>query len=414
MQLSVIIVNYNVKHYLEQCLYSVERAVLGVDAEIIVIDNHSIDNSIEWLQPLFPAVYFIRNTSNLGFARANNIALAKSTGENVLFLNPDTLVAENLVTAGLAYLAAHPDAGALGFRMIDGNGAFLAESKRSFPSPLVSFFKLGGLAALFPHSGIFNKYALGNTDPEKDQKVDVLAGACMLVKREVLNLLNGFDESYFMYGEDIDLSYRIQQLGFENHYFAGAEVLHFKGASSRSQNISYIRNFYGAMLVFVKKHYAKGAAGALSFFIKTAIAAKAVLSLAGRVFTRTVLPGTKPFSPGKILVVGSEEEYAEILAILQSCKGEKMHPERVSVDNITEGAACSLPGLYPYAQKNRVETILFCAGVLPLSVIFKQLQLPGNKNKQFLFHIKGSSHVVGTHHLSPHIVPITSSFTPIA
>lgn len=379
MQLSVIIVSYNVKHYLEQCLYSVQRAVLGIDAEIIVIDNHSDDDSVEWLKPRFPAVRFISNNSNLGFARANNIALAQRTGKYVLFLNPDTLVAENLVKEGLAYMDSHPKAGALGFRMIDGNGAFLPESKRSFPSPLVSFFKLSGLARLFPRSALFNRYALGNTDPKQSQQVEVLAGACMLVKGEVIGELHGFDESYFMYGEDIDLSYRIRQLGFENHYFADAEVLHFKGGSSRKQRIVYIRHFYGAMQVFVRKHYAKGAAGILSPFISIAIATRAALSLAGSVFKQN-LPLKTSFPTGRTLVVASQEEYDAILDMLREHSGAINLIDRITVDEIGKESG----------------NLVFCAGTIPLTVIFEQLQLPGNKNNSLFFHMTRSEHIVGT------------------
>ena len=220
MQLSIIIVSYNVKFFLEQCLHSVHKALLYLEGEVIVIDNHSPDNSIAYLKPLFPAVQFIENNENLGFAKANNRALTYAKGEYVLFLNPDTLVAENCFSLCLDFLKQNQQAGAVGVKMIDGMGRFLPESKRSFPSPLPSFYKLVGLATLFPQSSIFNQYALGNLNKNENQKVGVVAGAFFLVKKKVVDELNGFDVDFFMYGEDIDLSYRIQKAGYQNYYFA--------------------------------------------------------------------------------------------------------------------------------------------------------------------------------------------------
>ncbi len=280
MQVSVIIVNYNVRYFLEQCLHSVLRAMRGVEGEIIVVDNASSDNSMAYLPPLFPSVHFISNNTNLGFARANNQALARCTGAYVLFLNPDTLVPENFLQKTLAYIQQQPNAGALGVRMLDGKGRFLPESKRAFPSPWVSFAKLSGLAALFPRSGFFNRYALGHLDEYCNHEVPVLAGACMLVRRELLLQLKGFDENYFLYGEDIDLSYRIQKAGYTNHYFAEMAIIHFKGESSANATLSRVRFFYTAMLVFVQKHYRTGSSKIIALFLKTAIAARGLLSAA--------------------------------------------------------------------------------------------------------------------------------------
>jgi len=263
-----------------------------MEAEVIVVDNHSADGSVEYLAPLFPVVQFIVNTENRGFAKANNQALARASGEYVLFLNPDTLVPENCFALCLEFMKKNPEAGALGVRMIDGRGRFLPESKRAFPSPMASFYKLMGLAALFPASGIFNKYALGNLDEHKNHGVDVLAGACMLVKKKILDALQGFDESYFMYGEDIDLSYRVQEAGYQNHYFAGTSIIHFKGESSRKSGFNYVKFFYSAMLVFVQKHYKTGPAKLFSYFIRVAITCRAIITALGRVLKPVLFPVT--------------------------------------------------------------------------------------------------------------------------
>jgi len=258
--------------------------------ECFVIDNGSTDGSLAYLQPLFPSIRFIENGENPGFAKANNQVLPLCTGEYVLFLNPDTLVPEDALRLCLSYIKEQPAAGALGVRMIDGKGRFLPESKRSFPSPLTAFFKLTGLAALFPRSGLFNRYALGNLNEFVNHKVAVLAGACLLVKRELLLQLQGFDESYFLYGEDIDLSYRIRQAGYENHYFAGATILHFKGESAGSNSLRHVKYFYEAMQVFVRKHYRGSGGKLLVLFLQVAIVLRGFLSAGNRLVKPVLWP----------------------------------------------------------------------------------------------------------------------------
>ncbi len=290
VQLSIIIVNYNVRYFLEQCLHSVLRASAGLETECFVIDNGSADGSIDYLKPLFPSVRFIENEANPGFAKANNQVLPLCTGEYILFLNPDTLIPEDAFRSCLAYMKAQPAAGALGVRMVDGRGRFLPESKRSFPSPLTAFFKLTGLAGLFPHSGLFNRYALGNLNEHSNHKVAVLAGACLLVKRELLLQLQGFDENYFLYGEDIDLSYRICQAGYENHYFAGTTILHFKGESAGSNSLRHVKYFYEAMQVFVRKHYQGSGGKLLVWFLQLAILLRGFLSAGNRLVKPILWP----------------------------------------------------------------------------------------------------------------------------
>lgn len=261
-----------------------------MEGEVLVVDNNSTDGSIGYLQPRFPGVKFIVNNENLGFARACNQALKMTSGRYVLFLNPDTIVPEDCLTRCVAFFEQEPLAGAIGIRMIDGTGRFLKESKRSFPSPLTSLFKLSGLARLFPHSPVFSRYHLGHLPEDKTHEVDVLAGAFMMVRKEVLDRTGGFDEVFFMYGEDVDLSYRIQELGYRNYYFAGSSIIHFKGESTKRGSMNYVRMFYNAMSIFVRKHYGRGRAGIFSLLIHIAIWIRAGMSAVGHFIRRLGLP----------------------------------------------------------------------------------------------------------------------------
>ncbi|HVT84847.1 MAG TPA: glycosyltransferase [Chitinophagaceae bacterium] len=290
MQLSVIIVNYNVKHFLEQCLYSVRSASKRLQAEVIVVDNRSEDNSLTYLQPLFPDVQFLANQENIGFSKACNQGLKLSTGNYVLFLNPDTIVPEDCFVKCIEFFESHPDAGAMGIKMLDGAGRFLKESKRSFPSPSAALYKLFGLSKIFPRSKIFSKYHLGNLDSDQTHEIDVLAGAFMMAKKEVLDKTGGFDETFFMYGEDVDLSYRIQKAGYKNYYFAGSSIIHFKGESTRKGSLNYIRMFYNAMSIFVRKQYGGSRARLFNFLIHSAIWFRAVMTAIANFIRQIGLP----------------------------------------------------------------------------------------------------------------------------
>jgi len=297
MLLSVIIVNYNVKHFLEQCLYSVQKACKGIDAEIIVADNNSTDGSRGFLEPAFPGVKFIWNSDNAGFAKANNQALEMASGNFILFLNPDTIIPEDCIEKCVQFFDQHKDAGAVGVRMIDGSGKFLKESKRAFPSPLTSLFKLSGLARLFPHSSTFARYHLGHLPEKENHEVDVLAGAFMMIPKTVLQQVGNFDDRFFMYGEDVDLSFRIQQSDrestvgkYKNYYFSGTTIIHFKGESTKRGSLNYVRLFYNAMNLFVKKHYSGSKAGLFIFLIQAAIIIRAGFSAIGHLLKKIGLP----------------------------------------------------------------------------------------------------------------------------
>ncbi|MFM7671883.1 MAG: glycosyltransferase family 2 protein [Bacteroidota bacterium] len=287
-QLSVIIVNYRVPHFLEQCLLSVQKASGGLQVEVIVVDNASGDGSVEYLSPRFPEVRFIQSTENLGFAKASNRGFQASKGAYILFLNPDTILSENSLSGPIQFLEQRPEAGALGIQMIDGNGRFLPESKRAFPDPVTAFYKIVGLSRLFPRSARFARYHLGHLLPDTDHEIDVVSGAFFMIRRSVLEKVDLFDEQFFMYGEDIDLSHRIQQAGFVNHYFAGSTIVHFKGESTQKQSHRYVKLFYGAMSQFVEKHRAH--AGWFRAAMQVAIALRAGLSVIRRAIQRIGIP----------------------------------------------------------------------------------------------------------------------------
>lgn len=290
MDLSIIIVNYNVKYFLEQCLHSVCAASGSLAVEVIVVDNASTDGSIDYLQPRFPHVQFIQNEGNSGFAKACNLGLQHAKGSHILFLNPDTILAEDTLEIGLRFFETHPDAGALGVRMIDGGGRFLKESKRAFPSPVTSLFKLFGLSRLFPQSPLFSRYHLGHLDAHKNHEVDVLAGAFMMIRKEVLDKVGAFDEGFFMYGEDVDLSYRIQKQGYKNYYVAETEIIHFKGESTKRGSLNYVRLFYSAMSTFVQKHYGGSKALVFNAAIHFAIWLRAALAAFAKLVKWVGLP----------------------------------------------------------------------------------------------------------------------------
>jgi GT2 family glycosyltransferase len=289
VRVSVIIVNYRVRFFLEQCLCSVQKASRGLDAEIFVVDNHSGDQSLAYLIPKFPSVRFIANEVNQGFARACNQALALASGQYLLFLNPDTILPEDFLSGITAFMDAHPQAGAAGVGMVDGTGQFLPESARGFPSPWAAFCKLSGLTSLFPHSRLFARYYMGHLSWGETHPVDVLSGACMMVRKQTMDLTGGFDERFFMYAEDIDLSYRIQQAGYLNYYVASQRIIHFKGESTR-KDFRYVKLFYRAMSQFVRKHFRRDVSLVFTLLMDIAIWFRSLLALAGHWFSRPHRP----------------------------------------------------------------------------------------------------------------------------
>lgn len=286
MKLSVIIVNYNVKFFLEQCLKSVLKATKNITCEIWVVDNNSVDGSVDMLKEKFTSVKLIENKTNLGFSKANNIAIKQSKGEYVLLLNPDTVVEEDCFEKCISFMDKKPDAGALGVKMLDGSGYFLPESKRGLPTPQVALYKMFGLNKLFPKSKKFGKYHLGFLPANKTNKVEVLAGAFMFIRKKVLDKIGLLDESFFMYGEDIDLSYRIIKEGYNNYYFPETSIIHYKGESTKKGSANYVKIFYQAMVIFARKHYKGTKSNLFIFLINSFIYLRAFAALIYRFFSR--------------------------------------------------------------------------------------------------------------------------------
>lgn len=284
MKVSVVIVSYNVRYYLEQCLYSLKRSLEGIDAEIFVVDNHSRDNSVGYLRKRFPDVNYVASSHNLGFARANNIAIGQSKGEYVLILNPDTIVGEDVMRRCLAFMDEHPDAGSLGVQMVKCDGTNAMESRRGLPAPMTALYKMTGLCSRFPHSRRFGRYYMGYLPWDTPVEIEVVSGAFCMVRRSVLDNIGLLDEDFFMYGEDIDLSYRILRGGYHNWYMP-CRILHYKGESTQKSSFRYVHVFYDAMLIFFRKHY-----GHLSLLlavpIKAAIYLKAMLALVKMLYVK--------------------------------------------------------------------------------------------------------------------------------
>ena len=372
MLLSVIIVNYNVRYFLEQCLCSVEKAIGSLQsapseqqAQVFVADNNSSDGSVEYLQDKYPFAKFIVNSENVGFAKANNKALQQATGKYILFLNPDTIVPEDGFAKCIEFMEARHEAGALGVYMIDGSGRYLQESKRGFPSAWVSFCKMSGLTGLFPGSKLFARYYLGHLSSQQTHEIDILSGAFMLVRKETLDKTGGFDEQFFMYGEDIDLSYRIQQSGYKNYYFPGCRIIHFKGESTRKDS-RYIQLFHKAMIQFVQKHFS----GTVSWFYT------GLLKMA--VWWKTKFRNREPGAGsrdlkgrGTVFICGDGKSMFEI----RTCFSNKI---------ITP-------------EKEPAGEIIFCEGAsYSFGKIIDEMQLLPT-GKRIFIHGQGTNSIVGSH-----------------
>lgn len=288
--ISVIIVNYNVRFFLEQALRSVFKASADLSIQVFVVDNASTDDSVEMVKQKFPSVRIIENKENIGFARANNQAISQSNASYILLLNPDTLLEELSLKKCFHFMENNLEAGALGVRMIDGTGHFLPESKRGIPTPWVAFCKTFGLSALFPRSVLFNTYHLGFLSEFQIAEVPVLSGAFMFIRNNALKIAGTLDEDFFMYGEDIDLSVRILNAGFKNYYFPDTTIIHYKGESTRKGTVNYVRIFYQAMILFAEKHFAGKNRKIYIFLLNIAIYLRATGTLLGNYFKKMGLP----------------------------------------------------------------------------------------------------------------------------
>ncbi|MCR4920637.1 MAG: glycosyltransferase family 2 protein [Bacteroidaceae bacterium] len=284
MKLSVVIVSYNVKYHLEQCLRSVQRATSALESEVWVVDNASTDGSLDYLRPRFPDVHFIANTENVGFSRANNQAIRLSTGEYVLLLNPDTLVGEATLSGCVSFLDAHPEVGATGVKMLNPDGTFAPESRRGVPSPFTSFCKMSGLGTLFPRSRTFGRYYMLYLDRESPAPIEIISGAYNMLRRKALDQVGLLDEDFFMYGEDVDLSYRLLTGGWTNYYLP-LPILHYKGESTVKSSYRYVSVFYNAMLIFYNKHFSRGHL-MLGHIVKATVFVRAFIDMCVRLLGR--------------------------------------------------------------------------------------------------------------------------------
>jgi len=290
MKLSVVIVNYNVEYFLEQCVLSVLKASEGLDTEIFMVDNASVDGSVKMVEERFPEVNVIANKDNVGFSKANNQAMRLSQAEYVLLLNPDTVIEEDTLKKCIDFMDSHPQAGGLGVKMVDGKGRFLPESKRGLPTPRVAFFKITGINRLFPSSKKINRYYLGHLDDNKTHEIEILSGAFMFMRNKALHEVGLLDEAFFMYGEDIDLSYRLILGGYKNYYLPETSIIHYKGESTKKGSLNYVFVFYNAMVIFAKKHFSSQNAQIFSKLINLAIWLRASWSVMVRVIKKMILP----------------------------------------------------------------------------------------------------------------------------
>lgn len=288
-ELSVIIVNYNVAFFLEQCLNSCLKAAEHALVELIVIDNNSVDGSEEMMKDKFPEIVYIFNKENLGFSKANNQGMRLAKAKYLLLLNPDTVVEEFTFRRTIDFMELYPEAGGLGVRMLDGRGKFLPESKRGLPTPAVAFYKIFGLSSLLPKSRIFGRYHLGYLDEHETHEIEILSGAFMLMRKSVLDEIGLLDEAFFMYGEDIDLSYRIVKAGYKNYYFPETKIIHYKGESTKKSSVNYVFVFYRAMIIFAQKHFSQNNAKIFSILINMAVYFRASLAIVKRIFLRSAL-----------------------------------------------------------------------------------------------------------------------------
>ncbi|MCX6142873.1 MAG: glycosyltransferase [Ignavibacteriales bacterium] len=275
--ISIIIVNYNVRDFLHHALVSLQKAMKGIRGEIIVVDNASDDGSVEMVRRRFPLVHLITSKVNLGFAKGNNLGLKRAQGKFLLLINPDTLVQEDTLRVMIKFFQENPDVGLAGCKVLNPDGTFQLACRRSFPRPWVAFSKMIGLSALFPNSRLLGRYNLTYLSPDETYEIDAVSGSFMMVCREAFEQVGGLDEEFFMYGEDLDWCYRIQQAGWKNYYVHSTQIIHYKGESTKRSNLDEIRTFYQAMQLFVQKHFSSSKL--FAFLIRAAISISSRLAM---------------------------------------------------------------------------------------------------------------------------------------
>lgn len=280
MELSIIIINYNVKEFLQNLIHSLQKALSKITHEIIVVDNASDDGSVEFIREKFPQINLIVNKTNVGFSKANNEALKVSKGKFILLINPDTIVSEDTITKMIDFINQYPEVGLAGCKILNPDGSLQLACRRSFPGPWTSFCKVTGLSTLFPKSKLFAKYNLTYLDENSTYEVDAISGSFMMMKREAYEKVGGFDEQFFMYGEDLDLCYRIQKNGYKVFYYPGTQIIHYKGESTKRSSLDETKYFYNAMNLFVKKHFSSFYL--VEIILRSAIGFRKIFAFLGR------------------------------------------------------------------------------------------------------------------------------------
>jgi O-antigen biosynthesis protein len=404
MDLSVIIVNYNVRYFLEQCLYSLIKAGKNTSAEIIVVDNNSTDDSCTMVTMNFPDAILVRNSINRGFSAACNQGIKISRGRYILLLNPDTLVEEDTFTKCISFIEEHSEAGAMGVKMINGNGKFLPESKRSVPTPSTAFFKMAGFSGIFPRSRIFNRYYLGHLDSSATTEAEVLSGAFMFIRRAALDKTGLLDETYFMYGEDIDLSYRLIQAGYKNYYYPGVKIIHYKGESTRKGDIDNVFNFYKAMLVFINRHYGKNHYRLLLVMIRISIyfwGFIAVLKNFFRKYLSRFADRVKFARARKVVVVSDAEKYNKIINLIDNHQTGLKVSGRIGINNDDIGPEVLGPlgQITKIIQANHIEEVIFSTKDLSASQVIDSMQELAGSNVTIKMAPPGEKIIIGSHYL---------------
>ncbi|OGC42449.1 hypothetical protein A2Y85_04385 [candidate division WOR-3 bacterium RBG_13_43_14] len=290
IDISIVIVNYNVRAFLEQCLLSIHKAKHDLNIEVFVVDNASVDGSQAMVRKKFPDVILVDNKENVGFSRANNQALRQAKGQYILILNPDTLLQEDTVLILNNFMDTHNQAGAVGCKLLNPDGSFQITSRRSLPIPWVAFTRIVGLSRIFPKSRLFGQYNMTYLDPEKECEVEVLPGSLIFARRQVLESINYFDEDYFMYGEDVDLCYRISKAGWKIYYTPSTKAIHYKGESTKKGEFSFVSNFYTAMLIFTNKHFRDKYSFLLRSLLRLGIYGRALFAYSWRMLKYLITP----------------------------------------------------------------------------------------------------------------------------
>lgn len=373
MKLSVIIVNYNARYFLELCLQSVQDALVNIDAEIIVVDNNSSDDSCFMISEKFPGVNLIANNENFGFSKANNQGAAKARGQYLLILNPDTIVAKDTLTKIIDFAKSRHNFGALGARLIGGHGRFLSESKRSIPTPIVSFNKLTGIT-----SRRTSRYYANHLKEDETGVVEILVGAFMLMTRKVYKEVKGFDESYFMYGEDIDLSYKILNKGYQNYFFADTEVIHFKGECT-IRDAKRLRHFHEAMKIFYREHFKVNIL--YDFFMSIGIHFWYILKALQK--EKKV---KKPELPSRIAYCGKDDNIYEKLKRICNGKTKLFHYNNIG----------SIQLLKDFAKSNEIKEFVFDNNSYSYSEIIQIMSALKNDDLTFKIHPRNTNYILGS------------------